>query len=153
MRKFFKNKKKLLFVCLILMVSLTACSSPRGNDGKTKVNEIIASETFTVQKSYVNTTDVPDEVKEQYADYADDDMITIEATSFGDAMNTGWFNGFDRMADRAADQLDRRHDRCRCGYHRYDLLDPTACLLHYDQVSGFIAKDADDPARDPKDPE
>ena len=43
-------------------------------------------------------------------DYADDDMITIEATSFGDAMNTGWFNGFDRMADRAADQLDRRHD-------------------------------------------
>ena len=67
MRKFFKNKKKLLFVCLILMVSLTACSSPRGNDGKTKVNEIIASETFTVQKSYVNTTDVPDEVKEQYA--------------------------------------------------------------------------------------
>ena len=93
MRKFFKNKKKLLFVCLILMVSLTACSSPRGNDGKTKVNEIIASETFTVKKSYVNTTDVPEEVKEQYADYAEDDEITIEATTFGDAMNTGWFNG------------------------------------------------------------
>ena len=93
MRKFFKNKKKLLFVCLILMVSLTACSSPRGNDGKTKVNEIIASETFTVKKSYVNTTDVPEEVKEKYADYAEDDEITIEATTFGDAMNTGWFNG------------------------------------------------------------
>lgn len=41
MKKFFKNKKKLLFICLLLMVSLTACSSPRGSDGKTKVNEII----------------------------------------------------------------------------------------------------------------
>ena len=54
MKKFFKNKKKLLFICLLLMVSLTACSSPRGSDGKTKVNEIIASETFEVQKKNVN---------------------------------------------------------------------------------------------------
>lgn len=93
MKKFFKNKKKLLFICLLLMVSLTACSSPRGSDGKTKVNEIIASETFEVQKKNVNVTDVPEEVQKEYENVADDEYITIEATSFGDAMNSGWFNG------------------------------------------------------------
>ena len=75
------------------MVSLTACSSPRGSDGKTKVNEIIASETFEVQKKNVNVTDVPEEVQKEYENVADDEYITIEATSFGDAMNSGWFNG------------------------------------------------------------
>ena len=93
MKKFFKNKKKLLFICLLLMVSLTACSSPRGSDGKTKVNEIIASETFEVQKKNVNVTEVPEEVQKEYENVADDEYITIEATSFGDAMNSGWFNG------------------------------------------------------------
>ena len=92
MKKFFKNKKKLLFICLLLMVSLTACSSPRGSDGKTKVNEIIASETFEVQKKNVNVTDVPEEVQKEYENVADDEYITIEATSFCDAMNSGWFN-------------------------------------------------------------
>ncbi len=66
MKKFFKNKKGLLFICLIIMVSLTACSSPRGSDGKTKVNEIIASETFEVQKKNVNVTEVPEEMKAEY---------------------------------------------------------------------------------------
>lgn len=93
MKKFFKNKKKLLFICMFTLVSLTACSVPRGSDGKTKVNEIIALEDLEVDKKYVNTSDVPDDIKEQYAGYKDGDMITIEATSFGDAMNTGWFNG------------------------------------------------------------
>lgn len=93
MKKFFKNKKRLLFICLIVMVSLTACSSPRGSDGKTKVNEIIASETFEVQKKNVNVTEIPEEMQAEYENLSDDDYITIEATSFGDAMNTGWFNG------------------------------------------------------------
>ena len=84
---------ELLFICLLLMVSLTACSSPRGSDGKTKVNEIIASETFEVQKKNVNVTEVPEEVQKEYENVADDEYITIEATSFGDAMNSGWFNG------------------------------------------------------------
>lgn len=60
---------------------------------KQKVNEIIASETFEVQKKNVNVTDVPEEVQKEYENVADDEYITIEATSFGDAMNSGWFNG------------------------------------------------------------
>ena len=83
MKKFFKNKKRLLFICLIVMVSLTACSSPRGSDGKTKVNEIIASETFEVQKKNVNVTEIPEEMQAEYENLSDDDYITIEATSFG----------------------------------------------------------------------
>lgn len=93
MKNFFKNKKKLLFIALLVMVSLTACSSPRGSDGKTKVNEIIASETFEVQKKNVNISEIPEELKSEYEKLSDDDYITVEATSFGDAMGTGWFNG------------------------------------------------------------
>lgn len=93
MKNFFKNKKKLLFIALLVMVSLTACSSPRGSDGKTKINEIIASETFEVQKKNVNISEIPEELKSEYEKLSDDDYITVEATSFGDAMGTGWFNG------------------------------------------------------------
>ncbi len=93
MKNFFKNKKKLLFIALLVMVSLTACSSPRGSDGKTKVNEIIASETFEVQKKNVNISEIPEELKSEYEKLSDDDYITVETTSFGDAMGTGWFNG------------------------------------------------------------
>lgn len=94
MRQFFKKNMKILFVCFFVLLTCTACSSPRGKDGKTKVDEIIASEQVEVKKSDVNTTDISDEkLIKEYKKLGKNDMITIEPTTFSDAFGDGWFDG------------------------------------------------------------
>lgn len=94
MKKFFKKKKSVLFLCLFVLLTCTACSNPRGSDGKTKVNEIIASEEIQIKKSQVNTTEINDKkLEKEYKKLKDDDMITIHETSFMDAFSNGWFEG------------------------------------------------------------
>ena len=60
MKKFLQEKSKIIFLCLFIVMTCTACSNPRGTDGKTKVDEIIASEQIEVKKSLVNVTEIED---------------------------------------------------------------------------------------------
>lgn len=94
MRQFLQKKAKLVFLCLFVVMTCTACANPRGADGKTKVDQIIASEEIQIKKGQVNVTDIDDaKLKKEYKKLSDDDYITIEATSFGDALSNGWFDG------------------------------------------------------------
>lgn len=94
MKKFLRNKSKILFLCLFVVLTCTACANPRGSDGKTKVDQIITSEEIQVEKNLVNVTDIDDaKLAKKYKKLADDDLITIEPTTFSDAMSDGWFDG------------------------------------------------------------
>lgn len=94
MKKFLQEKSKIIFLCLFIVMTCTACSNPRGTDGKTKVDEIIASEQIEVKKSLVNVTEIEDKkLSNEYKKLNDDDMITIEPTTFSEAIADGWFDG------------------------------------------------------------
>lgn len=86
------NKLKLLFLCGFLLFGLAGCSNPRGADGKTKVDQIIASEQIEVPKDKVNISDIQDEkLKEKYEKEGNE--ITIEPTSFMSTLSQSWFDG------------------------------------------------------------
>ena len=94
MANLLKGKMKILFLCLFVLLTCTACSSPRATDGKTKLDMIIASEEVTVRKDQVNISEIQDEdLKKEYKDYKDDEEITIKPMTFGEAFNEGWFSG------------------------------------------------------------
>lgn len=94
MKKFLQEKSKIIFLCLFIVMTCTACSNPRGTDGKTKVDEIIASEQIEVKKSLVNVTEIEDKkLSNEYKKLNDDDTITIEPTTFSEAIADGWFDG------------------------------------------------------------
>ena len=94
MKKFLQEKSKIIFLCLFIVMTCTACSNPRGTDGKTKVDEIIASEKIEVKKSLVNVTEIEDnKLSNEYKKLNDDDTITIEPTTFSEAIADGWFDG------------------------------------------------------------
>ena len=86
MANLLKGKMKILFLCLFVLLTCTACSSPRATDGKLKVDQIISSEKVEIRKDLVNVTDIEDkDLKKEYAKYDDDDLITIEPMTFGEA--------------------------------------------------------------------
>lgn len=94
MANLLKGKSKILFLCLFILLTCTACSSPRATDGKTKLDMIIASEEVTVRKDQVNISEIEDkDLKKEYKDYKDDEEITIKPMTFGEAFNEGWFSG------------------------------------------------------------
>ncbi len=94
MKNFLQRHAKILFVCFFVLLTCTACSNPRGSDGKTKIDQIIASEEVEVRKGNVNIDDIEDsKLAKQYAKLDDDDTITIEPTSFSEAFSNGWFEG------------------------------------------------------------
>lgn len=94
MKKFLQEKSKIIFLCLFIVMTCTACSNPRGTDGKTKVDEIIASKQIEVKKSLVNVTEIEDKkLSNEYKKLNDDDTITIEPTTFSEAIADGWFDG------------------------------------------------------------
>lgn len=94
MRNLLQKKGKLLFVGFFVLLTLTGCSAPRGTDGKTKVDQIIASEEVTFKKDQVNVTDIRDEkLKRKYAKLKKDDDIVIQPMSWGKAWSAGWFDG------------------------------------------------------------
>lgn len=87
-------KWKILFLCGFVLMGLAGCSAPRGTDGKTKVDQIIASEKIEIPKSQVNTTEIGDEtLKKEYGKLKDSDTITIEPTGFGATLSQSWFDG------------------------------------------------------------
>ena len=94
MKKFLQSKAKVLFLCMFVMLSCTACSSPRGKDGKTYLDQIIANETVQIPRGKVNIDQIEDEeLKAEYEKMDDDDLITVQPSSFKDAFNNGWFEG------------------------------------------------------------
>lgn len=92
MKSILKGKKKLLLVVMLMMITLTGCSVPRDQQGRTHVEKIITIKETTVVKEKVST-DYTEEIKEKYKNYKNDDLITIQPTSFGDLMDDGWFDG------------------------------------------------------------
>lgn len=92
MKNFLKSKKKFLAVVMIMVFILTGCSNPRGQNGKTYVNSIIAVKDSTVKRSEI---DIPSDKKIQklYKDLKPNDTIKIKKTTFSQAVNEGWFNG------------------------------------------------------------
>lgn len=89
-----RSKWKILFLCGFVLMGLAGCSAPRGTDGKTKVDQIIASEKIEIPKSQVNTTEIGDEtLKKEYGKLKDSDTITIEPTGFGATLSQSWFEG------------------------------------------------------------
>ncbi|MGM9947609.1 YidC/Oxa1 family membrane protein insertase [Floccifex sp.] len=89
MKKFLQSKAKILMVCFFVLLTCTACSNPRGKDGKTKVDQIIAIEETQVERSKVSI----EGSEKEYKNLKDDDLITIEKTEFTDAWKNGWFEG------------------------------------------------------------
>lgn len=94
MREFLKRKGKLLFVGFFVLMTLTGCSAPRGSDGLTKADKIIANEEVKFKKTEVNTKDISDEkLKKEYEKVDKDGYVTIHPTSWKQAWQAGWFDG------------------------------------------------------------
>lgn len=94
MTNFLQSKFKIFMLCAFVLLGLTGCSNPRGTDGKTKVDQIIASEQMVVEKGRINVSDISDEaLKKKYENLKDTDTITIEPTTFKEALSDSWFDG------------------------------------------------------------
>ena len=91
MKQFFKAKKKLFIVMMLMLIALTGCSSPRGENGKTYVDSIITLEDVEVEKQHVDFKKDSEEAK-KYANYEDTDLIKIEKTKWMDVKDEGWFH-------------------------------------------------------------
>lgn len=94
MSNFLRKKAKILFVCFFVLLTCTACSSLRGKDGKTKVDQIISNEEFKVKRSDVSIENMKDaKLEKEYKKLDKDDEITIKPTTFKQAWSSGWFDG------------------------------------------------------------
>ena len=62
MKQFLQKKAKLVFLCMLVLLTCTACANPRGRDGKTLADQIIASEETTIDakggKSWLKSSDL-----------------------------------------------------------------------------------------------
>ncbi|MCF0260008.1 MAG: YidC/Oxa1 family membrane protein insertase [Erysipelotrichaceae bacterium] len=93
MSNFIHKKSKILLLCLFVMLTLTACGTPRGKDGKTKLDQIISYQEITLQKDQINTTEITDEDVKKEIESQTGDTIVIKPTTWGDAWKNGWFDG------------------------------------------------------------
>lgn len=92
MKNLFKNKKKMLAICAFMLVALTACGNPRGQDGKTRIDSIITLHETEVERGQIN---IPEDYEnaEEYQNMDPKEIITIPATKFTDSIDEGWFTG------------------------------------------------------------
>lgn len=93
MKKSLLEKSRILLLCLLVSMGLAACSNPRGTDGKTKVDQVIALKQETIQKDQVNISEISDENLKAELEASDSDTITIEPTSWSSSWKRGWFDG------------------------------------------------------------
>ena len=84
---------KVLLLSLFVLLTCSACSNPRSTDGKTKVDQIIASEKIEIDKSQVNIEEVADPALKEELISDTSDVVTIEPTSWSSAWGNGWFDG------------------------------------------------------------
>lgn len=88
-----RKHSKILMLCLFVLLTCSACSNPRGSDGKTKVDQIIAYQETEIDRSQVNISDVADDNLKQELESSNSETIVIEPTSWGSAWKRGWFDG------------------------------------------------------------
>ena len=94
MKQFLQKKAKLVFLCMLVLLTCTACANPRGRDGKTLADQIIASEETTIDASQINYKDISDkELKKEIKKNIKDGQYTIQPTTFKESMSKGWFEG------------------------------------------------------------
>lgn len=94
MKQFLQKKAKLVFLCMLVLLTCTACANPRGRDGKTRADQIIASEETTIDASQINVSDIQDKAtRKEIKKNIKDGEYTIQPTKFKDAMSNGWFDG------------------------------------------------------------
>ncbi len=78
MKQFLQKKAKLVFLCMLVLLTCTACANPRGRDGKTLADQIIASEETTIDASKINYKDISDkELKKEIKKNIKDGQYTI----------------------------------------------------------------------------
>ena len=86
MKQFLQKKAKLVFLCMLVLLTCTACANPRGRDGKTLADQIIASK--------INYKDISDKkLKKEIKKNIKDGQYTIQPTTFKNSMSKGWFEG------------------------------------------------------------
>ena len=151
MANFIKGKTKILFLCLFVLLTCTACSSPRATDGKTKLDEIIASEEVTVRKDQVNISEIQDkDMKKKYKDLADDEEITIEPMTFGEAFNDGWFDGL--IVWPLAQIINKIASVTDAGWGIILTTDSDSCVYIYPKITDVGAAHAGSSAGNAEDP-
>ena len=94
MKRFWQNKFKIFFLCGFVLLGLTGCSNPRGQDGKTLLDQVISSERIEIQVNQVNIKDIKDkDLKKKYSKLDENDTIVIEPTTFKETIAHSWFDG------------------------------------------------------------
>lgn len=93
MKKTLLEKYKILLLCLLVAMGLSACSNPRGSDGKTKLDQVIALHEETIQKDQVNITEISDEQMKEEVETSTETTIVIPPTTWKSSWQKGWFDG------------------------------------------------------------
>lgn len=93
MKKSLLEKSRILFLCVLVSLGLAACSNPRGSDGKTKLDQIIALNQETINKEQVNISEITDEDLKAEVESSESETVTIEPTSWSSSWKRGWFDG------------------------------------------------------------
>lgn len=93
MKKTLLEKFRILFLCLLVAMSLSACSNPRGADGKTKLDQIIALKEETLNVDQINIQDISDEQLKEEIISSKQTTVTIPATTWASSWKKGWFDG------------------------------------------------------------
>lgn len=93
MRKTLFEKCHILLLCLLVVFSLSACSNPRGSDGKTKLDQIIALKEETLKIDQINVEEISDKQLKEEIISSGETTVTIPPTSWGSSWKKGWFDG------------------------------------------------------------
>ena len=93
MKKTLLEKCRILLLCMLVVMGLSACSNPRGKDGKTKLDQVIALHEVTIDKDQVNISEVSDQQLKEEVESSTESTITISPTSWGESWKQGWFDG------------------------------------------------------------
>ena len=93
MKKTLLEKYRILLLCLLVVMGLSACSNPRGTDGKTKLDQVIALKETTLDKTQVNISEISDEQLKEEVESSTESTITIKPTTWASSWSKGWFDG------------------------------------------------------------
>ena len=93
MKKTLLEKCRILLLCMLVVMGLSACSNPRGKDGKTKLDQVIALHEVTIDKDQVNISEISDQQLKEEVESTTETTITIAPTTWGESWKQGWFDG------------------------------------------------------------
>lgn len=93
MKKSLFEKYRILLLCLLMVIGLAACSAPRGKDGKTKLDQVIALNDTTIDINKVNISEISDQNLKAELEKSKETQITIPTTTWAESWSHGWFDG------------------------------------------------------------